>query len=509
MTAIEEISKWLSSYHDEADLNFQSVVTGDEPNFYNIRDDTKEVRFHLDSKKYMISDMEMRFSNSIEWNLTYIYSTKTWKRYVGYDACRSDFDTAMGRLTQTFTPDKNNQAESVNGPGNIFPIDVNEFDPEYSEIPQDQTCINIAFVFYDAFHSNDEMKDLSEDERRRLETVKQQILENYDLIYSLSPQLGCTSEHGFNPNIIFPKFEINHPRLLSVQDRIETIFLELLKRERIKDGTIFDLNSIKEQIRSISSDMFVENKLDHEYYWDAFSSNYYMQYNESFNLLKESLKKIAVQQENTELKRVRRYKLPDAEQRFWLDGTCKPEINNKVVSCESLRRIMASSWSEDKLRANLIKFYIEKDRDVKKAHDTPLCTNKLQAYYGIPTMDDNKYREENFSFFRFYDVLRETLRKNQILVNCNCQIQKIRPSLWRYLHFYDSMDRNIDVEFGHYGDRGKPNDETATQLVWNYPPSPFKVPELDKLCRENIQSEIKMKYTEQSCKINREAPRGD
>ena len=100
MTAIEEISKWLSSYDDETELNFESSVTNDDPNFYTINTEPVSVNCRRQVPDYKPDG----------WEFVYVYSQETKHRLLKSSiVIESQFHRAMERLVQTASPEEDSR----------------------------------------------------------------------------------------------------------------------------------------------------------------------------------------------------------------------------------------------------------------------------------------------------------------------------------------------------------------------------------------------------------------
>ena len=113
----------------------------------------------------------------------------------------------------------------------------------------------------------------------------------------------------------------------------------------------------------------------------------------------------------------------------------------------------------------------------------------------MPSRDYNT----DFSFFMFYKTLKKVTKEHQLEIKCECN-SCVPHQLWELLHFFDSMEDDLESiqEFGFFGDKiAGTSTESNTIQNWNYLNWSFNNGSLHKRCRENIQDEIKMKYSEQ------------
>ena len=101
MTAIEEIIKWLSSDDNETELNFESTVTNDNPEFYNTNTEPIEVNCRREVPDY----------NTDKWEFVYVYSQDTKERLLKEPKSgHSKFRRAMERLLQTASPEEDSRS---------------------------------------------------------------------------------------------------------------------------------------------------------------------------------------------------------------------------------------------------------------------------------------------------------------------------------------------------------------------------------------------------------------
>lgn len=490
MKANEEISKWLSSF-EEINLNFDSAVTGDDPYFYRTNADPISVNCRRKVPDY----------NPEGWDFVYVHSHKTRERLLkGEIVTQTQFFRAMERLVQTASPEEDSRRHVVNGPSNIYPISTDEI---FVEQNQPSSSIRIGFVFHDAFPNSDKVPSKSiEEQQMNYDSIKDDLMKNCDIIISMSSFIKPESGNENQPNFVFAANEINQPKFQQMKDNIESFLLRSLCLERFKSKETFSLETIRPNIMSTYADFFSENVQSREYEAVAVASNFVMHRNQHFEKQIELLHNISKKQSNERRKKDMFDKFPNSDKRVHKNSNLITETQVQETSCFFLRKLIAYSLSNEELKDNFNKVYSsQEDISQHRAHGQKLSQNPLQAYYAIPcreTRPTRKY-DTDFKFFTFYKSLKKATEEHQVKIICDCN-SCIPHQLWDLLHFFDSMEDDLESiqGFGFYGEKNAgTSTESSTIQNWNYLNWSFNDDTLHKRCRENIQDEVKMKYSEQ------------
>lgn len=490
MKANEEISKWLSSF-EEVNLNFESAVTDDDPDFYRTNVDPISVNCRRKVPDY----------NPEGWEFVYVHSHKTRERLLKSSiVTQTQFFRAMERLVQTASPEEDNRRHVVNGPSNIYPISTDEI---FVEQNQPSSSIRIGFVFHDAFPNSDKVLSKSiEEQQMNYDRIKDDMMKNCDIIISMSSFIKPEPRNENQPNFVFAASEINQPKFQQMKDNIESFLLQSLCLERFKSKETFSLETIQNNIMSTYADFFSKSVQSREYEAVAVASNFVMHRNQHFEKQIELLHNISKKQSNERTKKDMFDRFPNSDKRVHNNSNLSTETQVRETSCLFLRKLIAYSLSNEELKENFNKVYGSGgDISQHHAHGQKLSQNPLQAYYAIPcreTIPLRKY-DTDFKFFTFYKSLKKATKEHQVKISCECNYY-VPHQLWDLLHFFDSMGDDLESiqGFGFYGDKNAgTSTESNTIQNWNYLNWSFNDDTLHKRCRENIQDEIKMKYSEQ------------
>ena len=489
MKANEEISKWLSSF-EEVNLNFDSAVTGDDPYFYRTNADPISVNCRRKVPDY----------NPDGWEFVYVYSSKTSHRLLKSSiGAQAPFHRAMERLVQTASPEEDSRRHVVNGPSNIFPISTNEV---FVEQNQPSSSIRIGFVFHDAFPNSDKVSSKPIEEQMNYNRIKDDLMKNCDIIISISSFIKPESGNDNQPNFMFAANEINQPKFQQMKDNIESFLLQSLCLEGFRSKETFSLETIQDNIMSTYADFFSKNVQSREYEAAAVASNFVMHRNQHFEKQIELLHNISKKQFNVRRKKDVFDKFPNSDKRVHNNSNLSTETQVRETSCLFLRKLIAYSLSNEELKENFEEVYgSEGDISQHKAQGQKLSQNPLQAYYAIPCRETipSRLYDTDFKFFTFYKSLKKATKEHQVKISCECD-PYVPHQLWDLLHLFDSMEDDLESiqRFGFYGDTiAGTGTESNTIQNWNYLNWSFNDDTLHKRCRENIQDEIKMKYSEQ------------
>ena len=488
MTAIEEIIKWLSSDDNETELNFESTVTNDNPEFYNTNTEPIEVNCRREVPDY----------NTDKWEFVYVYSQDTKERLLKEPKSgHSKFRRAMERLLQTASPEEDSRRRVVKGPSKIDSILTN--DP-FVQQNQPSSSIKIGFVFHDAFPSLDKLSSKSSEERVIYDSIKDDMMKNCDIIISMSSFIKPESEYDSQPNFVFAISEINQPKFQQMKDKIESYFLNSLRLEKFGSRETFSLDIIQDNVMEICADVFsnIESRV---FEARAVASNFVIQKNQHFAKQIELLDKVSKKQAKNRQKMDMFDKFPKDEKRVHGDGNLSLETQVDRKSYLLLRKVIAHSLTYEDLGALFETVYGKMEDIPRDVHVRRLSQNPLQAYYAIPPEERHRLRVHgtDFSYFKFYKTLKKLTKEYQLDISCECD-SCVPHQLWELLHFFDSMEDDLESiqEFGLYGDKlAGATTESNTIQNWNYLNWSFNNDSLHKRCRENIQDEIKMKYSEQ------------
>lgn len=492
MKANEEISKWLSSF-EEVNLNFDSAVTDDDPNFYRTNVNPISVNCGRKLPDYNLEG----------WEFVYVHSHKTRERLLkSLIPTQTQFFRAMERLVQTASPEEDSRRHVVNGPSNIYPISTGEIFVEQNQPP---SSIRIGFVFHDAFPNSDKVLSKSiEEQQMNYDRIKDDLMKNCDIIISMSSFIKPESGNENQPNFMFAANEINQPKFQQMKDNIESFLLQSLCLEGFRSKETFSLETIQDNIMSTYADFFSKNVQSREYEAAAVASNFVMHRNQHFEKQIELLHKISKKQFNVRRKMDVFDKFPNSDKRVHNNSNLSTETQVRETSCLFLRKLIAYSLSNEELKENFEEVYgSEGDISQHKAQGQELSQNPLQAYYAIPCRETipSRLYDTEFKFFTFYKSLKKATKEHQVKISCECDSDLCVPhQFWDLLHFFDSMGDDLESiqGFGFYGDKNAgTSTESNTIQNWNYLNWSFKADTLHKRCRENIQDEIKMKYSEQ------------
>jgi len=489
MKANEEISKWLSSF-EEVDLNFDSAVTDDDPNFYRINADPISVKCRRKVPDY----------NPEGWEFVYVHSHKTRERLLKSSiVSQTQFFRAMERLVQTASPEEDSRRHVVNGPSNIYPISTEEI---FVEQNQPSSSIRIGFVFHDAFPASDKVLSKSiEEQQMNYDRIKDDLMKNCDIIISMSSFIKPESGNENQPNFVFAASEINQSKFKQMKDNIESFLLQSLCSKKFKSKDTFSLENIRYNIMSTYADFFSKDVQSREYEAFAVASNFVMHRNQHFAKQIELLDNISIKQSNERRKKDLFDRFPNSDKRVHNNSNLSTETQVQEPPCFFLRKLIAYSRSNEELEDNFKEVYGSKgDNSQHRAHHQILSQNPLQAYYAIPCRETKPTRnyDTDFKFFTFYKSLKKAMKEHQVKISCDCDC--VPYQLWDLLHFFDSMEDDLESiqGFGFYGDTNAgTSTESNTIQNWNYLNWSFNDDTLDKRCRKNIQDEVKMKYSGQ------------